>query len=226
MSAADVPLIMSVKVAGETFAGTDRITVWLLPASMLKGEAGDVVAPAGNPESVTVTESANPFWPVIDTAKFASGPPALTVSAVGDDPMLKSGWGLTVRARLAEWVSAADAPLTVRVKVPAETVAGTDRVTVWLLPAAMVKGEAGDVVAPAGNPRSVTFTESLNPFCPVIDTEKVELEPPATTVSVDGDDTMLKSLAGGGGVELDPVLQPAKLNNQINTRSPELSVVG
>ena len=59
---------------------------------------------------------------------------------------------------------AADVPLAVRVKLPADAVAGMERVTVWLPPAGRMNGEAGEVVTPAGNPESVTATESLNPF--------------------------------------------------------------
>jgi hypothetical protein len=70
----------------------------------------------------------------------------------------------TVRGNCTECVSAAEVPLTVRVKLPANTVAGTDKSTVWLLPAATLNGETGDVVAPAGNPESVTATGSVNPF--------------------------------------------------------------
>jgi hypothetical protein len=50
-----------VKFPVGTVAGTDKVTVWLPPADTLKGELGVVIAPAGNPESVTVTESVKPF---------------------------------------------------------------------------------------------------------------------------------------------------------------------
>ena len=36
----------------DAVAGTDTVTVWLLPAATLNGVAGDVVAPAGSPESL------------------------------------------------------------------------------------------------------------------------------------------------------------------------------
>jgi hypothetical protein len=42
-------------------AGKARVTVWLLPAVTLKGDAGEVVVPAGRPESVTCTEPLKPF---------------------------------------------------------------------------------------------------------------------------------------------------------------------
>jgi hypothetical protein len=90
--------------------------------------------------------------------------PAFTVSAAAERTMLKSATGSTVRVRLAECVSAADVPLAVRVKLPADTVAGIERVTVWLPPAGTLKGDAGDAVEPAGNPESVTITAFANPF--------------------------------------------------------------
>jgi hypothetical protein len=160
---------------------------------------------------------------VIDTTKVEL-PPALTFSADGDDAILKSGGGLTVKSSWAECALAADVPLTIRVKVPGATVAGTDRLTVWLLPALNVNGEAGDVIAPAGNPESVTVTGSEKPFWPVIDTAKVELELPGSTVRVDGDDVMLKSFVGGG--ELGRPAQPTKLNSQIAIRTGMGSLAG
>ena len=70
----------------------------------------------------------------------------------------------TVKGNSIECVSAADVPLAVRVKLPANTVDGTDKSTVWLLPGATLNGEAGDVIAPAGKPASVTVIGSLKPF--------------------------------------------------------------
>ena len=49
-------------------------------------------------------------------------------------------------------------------EVPAGTVEAMDSVTVWLLPAATLNGDAGEVVTPAGNPASVTVTDPVNPF--------------------------------------------------------------
>ena len=101
-------------MAASTVAETDRVTVWLLPAT-LNGEAGDVVTPAGNPESVTVTASEKPFCSVIDTAKLEFELPALAVTVAGEIAILKSGAGLTVNDRGAEWLSAPEVPLAVRV---------------------------------------------------------------------------------------------------------------
>jgi hypothetical protein len=81
----------------------------------VNGEAGDVLAPEGNPEIVTATGLENPFCPVIDTAKVELGPPALTVSEDGDTPMLKSCAELTVKVSCAECVSAPEVPLIVKV---------------------------------------------------------------------------------------------------------------
>ena len=116
-------------MAAGTVAETDRVTVWLLPAATVNGDAGDVVTPAGNPERVTVTEPEKPFWPVIDTAKLELELPAVAVRVAGERERLKSGRGVTVNDRGAECVSAPDVPLTVSAKVPAGTVAGTVSVT-------------------------------------------------------------------------------------------------
>jgi hypothetical protein len=70
----------------------------------------------------------------------------------------------TVNGIWIECVSAAEFPLAVRVKLPANTVAGTDKVTLWLLPGATLKGEGGVVVEPAGSPERVTITGSVKPF--------------------------------------------------------------
>ena len=89
-------------MAAGTVAETDRVTVWLLPAATVNGDAGDVVTPAGNPENVTVTVSENPLWPAIDTAKLEFELPALAVTVGGEIAILKSGAGLTVNDRGAE----------------------------------------------------------------------------------------------------------------------------
>jgi hypothetical protein len=61
-----------------------------LPAVTLNGEVGDVVTPAGNPEILTVTGSANPFCPAIDTENAEFESPALAVIVPGESAMLKS----------------------------------------------------------------------------------------------------------------------------------------
>jgi hypothetical protein len=61
------------------------------------------------------------------------------------------------------------------------------------MPAAIVNGEAGELVTSAGNPESVIVTGALNPFCPRIDTAKFELEPPVPTVMAEGNNATEKS---------------------------------
>jgi hypothetical protein len=71
-------------------AETVRVTIWLLPPGTLKGDAGEVVTPAGKSEIAIVTGSENPFWAVVETVKAEL---ELFVSAVivaGDTFMLKS----------------------------------------------------------------------------------------------------------------------------------------
>ena len=92
---------------------TETATVWLLPAATVNGEEGDVVTPAGKPESVAVTGSENPFWPVIDTAKLEFELPALAVTVAGVTARLKSGGGLIVNDKSAAWVNAPEVPVAV-----------------------------------------------------------------------------------------------------------------
>jgi hypothetical protein len=58
----------------------------------------------------------------------------------------------------------------------------------------MAKGDAGEVVAPAGSPKSEIVTGLVKPPCGVMETES-EAVPPATAVMLDGDTAMLKFCA-------------------------------
>jgi hypothetical protein len=69
----------------------------------LKGETGEVVTPAGNPESATATEPLNPFSPAIETVRLELDIPALVVIAFGERARLKFGAELTVSVRGVEW---------------------------------------------------------------------------------------------------------------------------
>ena len=80
----------------------------------MKGEAGEVVVPLGNPVSLTDTEPAKPFTLEIETEKFALELPGAAVSVVGDRPIVKSCAAVIVRGRFTEWVRAPDVPVTVR----------------------------------------------------------------------------------------------------------------
>jgi hypothetical protein len=78
-------------------------------------EAGEVIVPAGSPESVTSTEPLNPFWLVIDTVKLEFEVPAVAVTVVGDTASVKSCAGLIVSANGAEWVNDPSIPVAVTV---------------------------------------------------------------------------------------------------------------
>ena len=105
-----------------------------------------------------------------------------------------------------------------------DAVAGTDSATVWLLPAATLNGQAGEVVVPVGNPESVTAAEPANPFKPVIEAVKVELDIPAPVVTALGDRAMLK-FSAGGGVELGPLLHAIRLDKPMQRMNAELAVL-
>ena len=81
----------------------------------MNGEAGEVIVPAGKPESVTATEPANPFSALIEAVKFELDIPAFTAIAAGDSAMLKAGAVPTVNASGAECVKDPDVPVAVRV---------------------------------------------------------------------------------------------------------------
>ena len=51
--------------------------------------------------------------------------------------------------------------------------------TPWLLPAATVKGDAGEVVLPGGSPVTAILTEPVNPLCPRIETLNADIVTPA-----------------------------------------------
>jgi hypothetical protein len=81
----------------------------------LKGEAGDVVIPAGKPESVTATEPLNPFAPVIVAVKFEFEIPAFAVIAAGDRAMLNVGTVPTVSVSALECDKDPELPVAVTV---------------------------------------------------------------------------------------------------------------
>jgi hypothetical protein len=100
---------------------------------------------------------------VVVTAKVELEP-TVVVMVAGHNVMPKSCSEWTVRARFPECVNPAAVPLAVTVKLPADIAAGMERRNFWLLPAGMLKGEAGDVVTLAGNPERVIATGSAKPF--------------------------------------------------------------
>jgi hypothetical protein len=57
----------------------------------VNGEAGEVVTPAGKPESDTDTGSAKPFAAAIEAVKLEVVDPAVAVTATGARERLKSG---------------------------------------------------------------------------------------------------------------------------------------
>jgi hypothetical protein len=178
------------------------------------------VAPAGNPLRPTDTESANPFRLAIETVKLQLEVPGPAVIAVAERLMLKSCETVTVKGRLAMCVKTPDEPPTVKVYLPGCTVAGTDIVTVLVLPAAALNGAEGDVVAPLGNPESVMVTGLANPFWPTTETVNVEVELSGSAVMVAGDSVMPKSLGGGGGEDAGDAPHPPRLASHKKMQAP------
>jgi hypothetical protein len=56
----------------------------------LNGKAGEVVAPAGNPEIATVTDPENPFLPTAETVTVELELPAAAVTVAGETTTSKS----------------------------------------------------------------------------------------------------------------------------------------
>jgi len=104
---------------------------------------------------------------------------------------------VTINGSGAECVSVPLVPFAVTVKFPAATAAGTESVTVWLAPAAMVKADAGEVALAAGRPDSEMETGPVKLFCPVTDMVNVEAAPPACCVRLLGETVIAKSCVGG-----------------------------
>ena len=159
----------------------------------MKGEPGEMVAPAGKPLIVTFTEPLKPFWPTATTVKLEFELPGAAVSMVGEIARLKSARGLIVKASGAECEIEPEFADTVSGKLP--VAAGTAKFTVCCFPAATVNGVAGDVRAPAGSPEIPIVTGSAKPFCAEVATVKLASVVPAVVVRALGETERLKSPA-------------------------------
>jgi hypothetical protein len=124
----------------------------------------------------------NPFVPDTDTEKAWLTPPIVPLTRAGVTDKLKSCAAVMLNFNCAECVNDPLVPLTVIVKSPTGADAGIATNTFWLPPAAIVIGDAGVLVLPAGNPAKVTATEPANPFSPAIKMPTFEVDVPAWTV--------------------------------------------
>ncbi|GAC1616910.1 MAG: hypothetical protein PVS2B2_18290 [Candidatus Acidiferrum sp.] len=86
--------------------------------------------------------------------------------------------------------------------------AATLSVTVTLEPVATVKGLEGLEVAPAGRLVSATWTALANPFWPITETVKGELDVPCEMLMEEGERVKEKSGLGGGGGPAAPAPPP------------------
>jgi hypothetical protein len=109
---------------------------------------------------------------------------------------------LTVKVRLAVWLSAPDVPVMVTVAVP--TVAELDAARVSVL---VVVADAGLNVAvtPVGSPLAVSDTAPANPFAADMLTVAVPLAP-WVTVTAAGETDSEKS--GGSDPAMSPTMMP------------------
>ena len=144
-----------------------------------------------------VTASVNPFSPLTETVKAGLTPPIVAATCAGEMDRLKSFAAVTVKFNLAACASPPLFPCTVIVATPAVADAGILSVTFWPAPAAIVKGAAGELVVPEGNPANDTLTAPENPFMPVTVIPTGVLVPPACCVMSAGEALIVKSGAGG-----------------------------
>src|ERR1700675_3779570 len=158
-----VPFTCRLKMPTADAAGTLTVTSWLAPSGTVKGLAGWVVAPAGSPLMLKVTASVNPFSPLTETVKAGLTPPIVAATCAGEMDRLKSFAAVTVKFNLAACASPPLFPCTVIVATPAVADAGILSVTFWPAPAAIVKGAAGELVVPEGNPAHYMLTAPDNP---------------------------------------------------------------
>jgi hypothetical protein len=87
----------------------------------------------------------------------------------------------------------------------------------WAVPGAeSTNGDAGDDIAPGGNPVIATLTGARKPFCPTTEITTCGLMVPTVMEIVEGLRENLKSGCGGGLDEPSP-LQPAVRNAATNT---------
>jgi hypothetical protein len=91
------------------------VTGTLLPAFTEKGEAGEVVAPAGSPESETDTAPVKPPCGVMETFKMVLAPPAGTLMEVGERESAKFCAAVTVTGRAVECERFPETPSAVTV---------------------------------------------------------------------------------------------------------------
>lgn len=157
---------MTVTVAVPTVALEEavsvRVDVALLFAAGVTGFVeNDAVTPEGRPAALSVVAELKPFWlvMVMVLVPFA---PWLTVTELGDAPMVKFGAAaaLTVRLTVVVAVRLPDVPVMVTVAVPVVAVELAVRVRTLVLVAGLVPKDA---VTPLGTPDAASVTLPLNP---------------------------------------------------------------
>jgi len=181
-----------------TVTGPPRVAA-LLAASVSTLEpvaglgANDAVTPLGKPEAARVTLPVNPPTPVTEIELVALLPWP-TDSVAGAAASVKPGGGLTVRARVADAVTAPELPVRFTVTGPA---AAAVLLAVRVSTLAFVAGlGANDAVTPLGKPEAARVTLPLNPPMLVMKIELAALLPwPNESVAGEG-----ASVNPGGGV--------------------------
>ncbi len=152
-----VPTAAEAAAVKLTLCGVPGVTVML---------EGDIVTPAGNPLTATLTVPEKPFRAVAVKVTGWALPPAVRLRLVTFAEKEKSGGlGLlfVVRENDTEWLSAPEVAVHITVVVPATAEAAAVKLTLCGVPGVIAMLE-GDIVTPAGNPLTATLTVPEKPF--------------------------------------------------------------
>lgn len=164
---------------------------------------GCAVTPAGSPVIATATGLLKELTAVAVTLTWEPTAPAVRAAEVGDAVRVKSGGGggaEIVAAMVAEWLSAPEVAVRVRVTLPATAVAAAVSAIFCAVPGTSVR-VAGCAVMPVGSPVIARVTVPVNPFAGLAFTLICCPTPPGTSVMADGVGVREKSASDAG---LDP----------------------
>jgi len=224
VSVPDVPVTVTVAVpvVAPAEAVSVNVEVTLPFAGGVTGFGENAaVTPLGSPDALKVVAELKLFWLVIVTV-LVPLPPCVTVTDVGDAPIVKFGCdaAFTVRLIVVVCVVDPDVPVIVTELVPvvAEDEAVNVTVEVTLPFAGGVTGFGeNDAVTPLGSPDALKVVAELNPFRLVTVIVLVPV-PPCVTVTELGEAPTEKS-----GVPVVP--QPGNLKLAMRVFQLKLPVV-
>jgi hypothetical protein len=166
----EVPVMVTVTVP--VVAVLLAVSVKVLVLVVLLG-LNNAVTPLGRPDADKLTLPLKPFCGVT-VMVLPPLAPCTIVKLFGDAERAKVPTGLTVRARVIEFVRLPEAPVMVTVTVPIAAVVLAVSVNVLVTVAGF---GLKDAVTPLGKPDTDKLTLPLKPFCGVMVIELVPLVP-------------------------------------------------